>query len=53
METFFDKLFGIEGVEDLQNFNDTMKRQLNELKVELKNHEKAIQLLCMSRFLYL
>lgn len=40
-------------MEDLKNFNDTMKRQLNELKTELKSHEKTIQLLCMSRFLYL
>lgn len=38
VETFFDKMFGIEAQTDLKTFNETMKRQLSELKMELKGN---------------
>jgi len=38
VETFFDKIFGIEAQTDLKTFNETMKRQLSELKMELKGN---------------
>jgi DNA recombination-dependent growth factor C len=59
IETMFKNILQFRMPEDLQDFGDTMERQLGELKTELGQlrgkggqTEWTAQLCCLSRYMY-
>jgi hypothetical protein len=43
----------MDAPEDLKFYNETIKKQTKELKNQLRNNDRAMQVLCLSKLLYL